>query len=331
MAKLRLSVAMCTYNGARFLKEQLDSIAVQTRRPDELVICDDRSLDSTVSIIEAFASKVAFPVRLKINERNLGSTRNFEKAIGLCSGDIIALSDQDDVWQPEKLTLIENKFLEATGIVLVFSDAEVVNEDLQPMGYRLWQSKGFSPVEQKKIDKGRAVEVLLKRNVVTGATMAFRAKYWKLIQPIPADWVHDGWMALIVAACGSLAAIPEPLIQYRQHLNQQIGTRKEGFFKQLAVSQRTESNTYLSKLNRYRAVHDRLLQNIHAITDEEVITRLEGKIVHMTARCNTPKGTLHRLPVVIKELITLRYHFYSNGWKSAAKDLLLKKIEEDDQ
>jgi len=323
MVKVRLSVAMCTYNGARFLKEQLDSIAAQTRRPDELIICDDRSLDATVKIIEAFASKAAFPVRLNINERNMGSTKNFEQATGLCSGDIIALSDQDDVWQPEKLRLIENAFLDAPGVGLVFSDAEVVAADLQPVGYRLWQSKGFGPAEQKKIAAGKSVEVLLKHNVVTGATMAFRANFRELFQPIPADWVHDGWMALIVAACGSLAAIPAPLIQYRQHLKQQIGSSKEGFFKQLAVSQRTESKTYLSRLIQYRAAHDRLLQNIQAVTDEEVIARLEGKIVHLTARCNIPRAIPRRLPVVIKELIARHYHLYANGWKSAAKDLFL--------
>lgn len=320
MARRRLSVAMCTYNGARYLKEQLDSIAFQTRPPDELVVCDDGSRDSTVEIVQVFKSRAAFPVRLTINEKNLGSTKNFEKAIGLCSGDIIALSDQDDVWQPEKLMLIEAKFSESPGIGLVFTDAEVVDEDLRPMGYQLWQSKGFSLAEQKKIATGKSVEVLLKHNVVTGASIAFRAKFRELFQPIPADWVHDGWIALIIAAFGNLAAIPDPLIQYRQHLNQQIGTKKLGFLKQLTVSHRTESKSYYSQLNQYRAARDRLQGKISVIPDKEVLSKLDSKIAHLTARGNIPEKKLHRLPAVLKELIAIRYHRYSNGWKSAAKD-----------
>ena len=98
MATPRLSIAMCTYNGARFLSEQLESIAVQTRLPDELIVCDDRSTDGSVEIIRNFALHAPFEIRLEINTNNLGSTKNFEKAIGLCKGEIIALADQDDVF-----------------------------------------------------------------------------------------------------------------------------------------------------------------------------------------------------------------------------------------
>ncbi len=322
MAKQRLSVAMCTYNGARFLGEQLDSIAAQTRRPDELVICDDCSPDSTVEVIEAFRSKAAFPVFLTINKKKLGSTKNFENAIGLCTGDIIALSDQDDVWQPKKLMLIEAEFLKSPGAGLVFTDAEVVDESLRPIGYRLWQSKGFNQVEQEKIYKGKAVQVLLKHNVVTGAAMAFRAEFRELFMPIPPNWVHDGWIALIIAACADLAMIHEPLIQYRQHLNQQIGAAKKGFIKQLAMAHRTEPNTYFNQLNRYEVARDRLLANIIAVHNHKYISQLEAKMDHLTVRGNMSRGKLRRLFLVLKELISFRYHYFSCGWKSAAKDIL---------
>src|SRR6266567_6944512 len=107
MSKSRISVAMCTYNGARFLREQLESIAAQSRLPDELVVCDDGSTDETVETIKAFVGRAPFAVRLEINSKNLGSTKNFEKAIGLCEGEIIALADQDDVWKPQKLAVLE--------------------------------------------------------------------------------------------------------------------------------------------------------------------------------------------------------------------------------
>src|ERR687885_1327551 len=100
---MKVSVAMCTYNGAAFLREQLQSLAAQARTPDELVVCDDASADATVRVVREFAAAAPFPVRLTVNERNLGSTKNFERAISLCAGDLVALSDQDDLWLPAKL------------------------------------------------------------------------------------------------------------------------------------------------------------------------------------------------------------------------------------
>src|ERR1700688_2975817 len=106
----RLSIAMCTCNGVAYLRQQLDSIAGQSRLPNELVVCDDHSTDSSVPIIEQYATTVAFPVRLHVNGQRLGVTKNFEKAISLCKGDLIALADQDDVWFAEKLARLEARF-----------------------------------------------------------------------------------------------------------------------------------------------------------------------------------------------------------------------------
>src|SRR5215217_714545 len=104
----KFSVAMCTYNGARFVAEQLASIAAQTRPPDELVVCDDRSTDATIAYVREFARTAPFPVRIFENEKNVGSTKNFERALELCEGDFIAFGDQDDVWLPEKLRKLED-------------------------------------------------------------------------------------------------------------------------------------------------------------------------------------------------------------------------------
>ncbi|MBA3247724.1 MAG: glycosyltransferase family 2 protein [Pyrinomonadaceae bacterium] len=184
---MKLSVAMCTYNGARYLQEQLASLAAQTRPPDELVVCDDCSTDETRAILEEFRARAAFPVRLYFNEQNLRVVRNFAKAISLCGGDIIALCDQDDVWLPEKLSRFEAEFARAPEIGLVFSDLEVVDEDLRPLGFRAWQSfwVDFGEREQRLFAQGRAFDVLLTRNMVTGAAMAFRATYKDLVLPIP--------------------------------------------------------------------------------------------------------------------------------------------------
>src|SRR5215469_5846511 len=102
---------MCTFNGARFFRGRPASIHKQDRPPDELVICDDGSSDGSIEIVTEFAQDSDFPIRLVINDENLGSSKNFEKAVSLCQGDIVALADQDDVWYRQKLRRIEKTFL----------------------------------------------------------------------------------------------------------------------------------------------------------------------------------------------------------------------------
>lgn len=269
MNKYQLSIAMCTYNGENYLQEQLESIAGQTRLPDELVVCDDCSRDNTVKIIKKFANTVPFPVHIFVNDINLGSTKNFEKAISLCKGDIIALSDQDDVWHADKLMCIERVFLNSTEVGVVFTDAEVVDEQLNAIGYTLWQAINFNKKKQKKVLNGKALELLLKGNFVTGATMAFQSKYKDIILPIPDDlllriWVHDGWISLLIAAVGSVTFLPIPLIKYRQHSNNQAGLKGaigktkilNKFINRLLIK------SGLSKEHRYqyRKVYARLLE-----------------------------------------------------------------------
>ena len=130
---MKLSIAMCTYNGASYLQEQLDSFLWQTRLPDEIVVCDDCSQDETVEILKEFAANSPFPVHLHVNKTNLGLTKNFEKAIGKCTGDIIFLSDQDDVWLPERLEKFEAAFQKDADVGLVFCDAYLVNEKLESL------------------------------------------------------------------------------------------------------------------------------------------------------------------------------------------------------
>ena len=100
-----VSIALCTYNGERFLDAQLTSLAEQSHRPDEVVICDDDSSDGTLGIIQAFADTAPFKVRVFRNSQNLGYVKNFEKAVSLCQGDVIFMCDQDDVWHPEKIEI----------------------------------------------------------------------------------------------------------------------------------------------------------------------------------------------------------------------------------
>lgn len=322
---LKISVAMCTYNGALFLQEQLASLSGQTRPPDELVVCDDGSSDATVEIVNAFAAGAAFPVCLYVNEKNLGVAKNFERAIELCGGEIIACADQDDVWRPEKLQLIEREFSSAPEVGLVFSDAEIVNAQLEPTGHTIWEYS-FTEKHRRKFRAGRAFEILLGGSTVTGATMAFRSSYRKLILPIPpeAQMIHDGWIALVVATAAEFVYIDQPLIKYRQHERQQLGVLIPEPFnlrKVMHAARRTHAESYQQSLKKFKAVHERLAAHREELRRPEWVLLLEEWIKHLDSRARLPPGKLRRLPHVFHELLTLRYHRYSKGLSSAFKDV----------
>jgi glycosyltransferase involved in cell wall biosynthesis len=146
---MKLSIALATCNGQRFLRDQLDSFLSQTRRPDELVVCDDRSEDQTLEILTEFRASASFPVRILQNEHRLGITKNFEQVVGRCDGDVIFLSDQDDSWASEKLTRHEAVYLTHPDVGLVFSNGEVVDEALAPLGYTLYDAFHVHPRRQR--------------------------------------------------------------------------------------------------------------------------------------------------------------------------------------
>jgi len=326
-SKFKISVALCTYNGARHLPAQLDSIATQHRLPDELVICDDRSDDGTVEISKRFAHHAPFRVRFHLNERNLGSTKNFEKAVDLCEGDIIAFCDQDDVWREDKLTHIEAAFSASSRIGAVFSDAELVNENLEPLGYSLWQVINFNRARQKRFVGDRSVEALLKcLSLSHGMTMAFRAVYKTAILPFPTRFGYDNWTASIIAVLSDLAFIHQPLVKYRQHTSQQVGIAIRPHWKEKLTSvQATIPLLFLTQVDLFTSACQRVEDLGATERYTEKLALLRAKASHMLLRAHIPATRRwQRWPIVLKELAGFRYHRYSNGVLSAAKDLVLQ-------
>ena len=325
----KISVAMCTWNGAEFLPEQLASIAAQTRKPDELIVCDDKSTDETVRVISQFAASAPFPVRLQVNEHNLGSTNNFAQAIRLCQGDIIALADQDDVWLPEKWRRIEASVLGEPGLGLVFTDAEILDERLEPLGYRLWESVGFDDAQRRLVRTGRLLDVLLPGWTVTGATMAFRAGFKDLVLEIPTDLplIHDAWIALLIASVAHVSFIEEPLIKYRQHGRQQIGAKERKTNHAGGVKEAMQrKNSYDDMIKIGTQAQRRLAERRDVYNSDHALSRLEARLVHLRARAHLPGGMAGRVRSVIIELVSRRYHLYSNGFRSAVKDLLTRAL-----
>ncbi|HEY3028080.1 MAG TPA: glycosyltransferase family 2 protein [Pyrinomonadaceae bacterium] len=323
-----ISTAMCTYNGALFLQEQLASIAAQTRPPDELLVCDDFSSDETRQILEHFAAGAPFPVRLHFNKTNLGSNKNFEQAISLCEGDVIALCDHDDIWHHEKLAVMESVLAAQPEAALVFTNGDVVDENSQPANYTLWQGVNFGTRSQAKVRAGQAFEALAERASITGAAMAFRARFTRLVLPIPdgIGFVHDEWIALLIAASAKLAMVDKPLIKYRRHARQQIGvTQPSPKPPQSRIDQMREAiqrqNPFLAEIKKLQAIEDRLASSRDLFSCENAYRMVRDKIAHLEARASILERGLESGPSVLRELLTLRYHRYSRGLYSAVKDL----------
>jgi glycosyltransferase involved in cell wall biosynthesis len=219
----RVSVALCTYNGEAFLAEQLASIARQTVLPGEIVVSDDGSTDGTSDIVERFSATSPVPVRFLRNPTALGVTRNFESAVRATVGDLVVLSDQDDVRRPDRLERALAAFDERPELQLVCSDARLVGADGAPLGTTLFASLSIGPHERDRIRAGDAFGVLLRRNLVTGATAMFRRAVVDAAVPFPSPWVHDEWLAIVAVSRGPIELLDEPLVDYRQHGSNQIG------------------------------------------------------------------------------------------------------------
>ena len=205
----RISVVMCTYNGALYLKEQLDSIMNQTYPAWEVIIFDDCSTDDTSAIIQSFAQR--YPsIKFRENTHRMGVQANFAAVISEAKGDYIACCDQDDVWMPFKL----ERLLEVVGNnkdVLVCSDAYLIDNKGQVMSNSFFKEYGF----KTNLSLG---EYILKDNNVTGCTMMFASSLKEKLYPFPMHYYyHDRWLGIVASVYGKIIFCEDKLIGYRQH------------------------------------------------------------------------------------------------------------------
>ena len=332
---MKLSVAIATYNGEMYLHEQLQSIAQQSRLPDEVIVSDDGSSDATKDILREFAANAPFSLQVFENAATLGPIKNFQRAIELCNGEIIVLSDQDDCWYPQRLSRIEQRFLSSPNVGLVFSDADLIDDTGRSLNSRLWQ-KTFRKQEQKRARNGRIFELLLQQDVLTGATMAFRSRFREIVLPFPSDipLMHDGWIALIISAVADVGIEPQALIKYRLHRQQYLGIAHCQEPAGVPIKNQpvfpNRSARYLAQISKLAVVRQRLLEVAQDIGDAATRARLKTRIeyvekliAHLQARYELPNRRLSRGPVVLKELLTFRYHRFSRGMLSVLRDLTL--------
>jgi len=259
---MKISVALCTYNGAKYIEEQLNSILKQTLLPDEIVICDDSSTDDTVFVTRQALAKYTGELVLRVNPRNIGYKKNFVNAMSLCTGEIIFLSDQDDVWEKNKIALVNQSFKDNPRAILVFHDAVLVDEQLKLLYNSFWKTIEFNPERFLCHD----YNILLEKNVVQGSACAFRKNLFHKAIPFPIVAIHDEWLALVAVGEGEIIPIAQQLMQYRQG-NNVLGGRPTAFvakIKKWTINIKKVLNIYLQELVRREAVYNTYSQKKHA-------------------------------------------------------------------
>jgi glycosyltransferase involved in cell wall biosynthesis len=252
---MRISIALCTYNGSKYLLRQLDSYLSQTRLPDELVVCDDLSIDESPGIVKAFARRAPFRVKLFVNDTRLNYTENFIKAIGLCSGDVIATSDQDDLWLPKKLEQVTAEFADKT-VTAVIHPLQVTDEYLvpseliippiphygkvSPLAQELWFSVGGLALTFRSL----AVQPFIGR--------ARTLSKWGR-GPAP----FDEWVYLLASMQGNVFILRDPLVLYRRHQTAATGDPHVAFSgrfqRRLGWAAGSEQYIHLSEVAASRA------------------------------------------------------------------------------
>ena len=301
-----ISVALCTHNSALYLSPQLDSIASCGHPLRELVVSDDASSDTTIAMVLEFATRVAptLAVRLISTDRVGGTVPNYERALRACVGDYVALTDHDDVWSAVRVGRGIAPLLETTAPALSFSDARIIDRDGNATGASLFASIRLSRSERRSLQHGDALSVLLRRNVVTGATAIVNRPLIHIGLPVGKNWMHDEWFAILAAALGELHLVGAPLIDYRIHGANQIGITSPRPSARARRMLAPRESRYERLAERFSTLLDRLIE---LGASERTLTRVRQKVTFENARARYSRHRLGRLLPIARQAIAGRY------------------------
>jgi glycosyltransferase involved in cell wall biosynthesis len=239
---MKISVAFIVYNGSQYLRTQLDSILAQTHKVDELIICDDASSDNSKEILEEYKNKHPNLFFIHYNTKNIGPTKNIEKAIQACTSELILLADQDDYWEAHKVETIVKWFEQNPTMNGVFTNGTLINSKGElDNKCSLWDVMSFpyKTIKSKtELNSNLKLYINTVENCVTGATLAIRNNLPFLNQPFPIikNLVHDRWLAINLAENNSLGILEDNLIRYRIHSAQAIGGMTENIEKYIELN-----------------------------------------------------------------------------------------------
>ena len=220
----KVDILLATYNGEQYLKEQLDSILAQSYNEFRLLISDDASTDDTIRILKEYEEKDN-RITVFFQKENSGVIKNFEFLLERVENEYYMFSDQDDIWKEDKIEK-SIKRIEETDSSLVYTDLEVVDSDLNVTYKSYWKLKGI----YNKIKKYNNFESLYLNNFVTGCTIISKKEFIDEVLPLPNTSkfvLHDYWIPLVLSQKHKISYIEEPLIKYRQHKNNKIGSKKK--------------------------------------------------------------------------------------------------------
>lgn len=331
-----ISVVLATYNGARFLPEQLSSLAGQTRPPDELIIVDDGSSDGTQMLIKDFVQWAPFDVRVIERREHLGTWETFEDALRAANGEIIAICDQDDRWHPEKLAVIVARLVREPDALLAFSDARLINATGSLIGRSRWRVAGFAP-KHSRLASVDPFATLLSRQAVSGCTTAIRRQLLDAVLPFPENlhpglptMMYDRWISLVAAAAAPVVTVPERLVDYRIHPGQQVGIpalrvrrlapRTALHFAQLVHSQQEKQRRCDYHLAHLELIDKRL--SIAGLDSGQMADRLDAAARHLIVRTRLTHGRRTRAREVAAEFRRPDgYRRFSLGVASALGDV----------
>jgi glycosyltransferase involved in cell wall biosynthesis len=327
-------VVLCTYNGERYLAEQLASLAAQTRLPDALFVRDDCSTDETPGILRDFSASAPFPVDVRHNPERLGYNRNYSEALCEPVTDLVALCDQDDVWHPGKLSVLCRLLDEDPEAAGACGDAVCVAGDGTELGTTIWQMMEFSPELRRTMSGTGELGQLLRHNVIQGSSVVLRGSFKNLVVPFSEYGVYDYWIATLVQAVSHLAFAPEPLQQYRMHEENAVGLVRPGHSLKRVLRTSWKERTGYTSL-RSRRIHDHddraafsrdVLERASASGRQlppETRRRLEEWVEFCAFRASLPPRLGRRVGDVATELRRGRYVSYVGSPMSALYDMVL--------
>lgn len=329
MPRLTCGAAVITYNGLKYLPQQLDSIVAQNRPVDHIVIADDGSTDGTLAFLETWIKQCAIPVTLIHSQGQRGLVQNFERAVSAVNADLIFSSDQDDVWLPHKVELMAVLFEAQPELLLAHTDAILVDAQGRDMGTTLFGELEVTPAERQAIRSGDAFSVFCRRNLVTGATAAFRKSLLQLAQPLPTSTLHDTWLGLMAAATGKVQLVDRPTIQYRQHGSNVVGVKKLGRLTRLRhlyweMRNPRPLSALVNAIVTFRSdVYTRLSNSTQAA--RSCTATAKQALDFAEDRGRLPGNPVLRTGAVLRNMAARRYRRFSyEPWSDMVRDILNK-------
>jgi glycosyltransferase involved in cell wall biosynthesis len=245
---------MATYDGALFIQEQIASILQQLGAEDEIVVVDDASKDETVAIVERFRDP---RIHIFRHGSNCGVVRAFERAIGETAGEIIFLSDQDDIWHPDKVATMMKAFAADPRVTLVLSNGELIDSNGRSLSLQLYGNDRF-PL---------GVLPNLIKNRYQGSTMAFRKEVLEAALPFP-DGIpmHDSWIGLVNAVVGRAVYLPDRLVFYRRHHNN-VTAGRHGAVKHMLAQRGALAKNLICRMGTLARLHKKLRQRVESTAE----------------------------------------------------------------